>query len=99
MSRRPRPFWQRDRNRGSATRADAGVSAVSVGDCPDDGQSEPGAVARAVVGAREAVEGRRVEAVGDAGAVVGDGEVDVIGVLTQAGSDGALAMEKGVVEE
>src|SRR3954449_505481 len=52
-----------------------------------------------VGGAGEAVKGRRLEAVGEAGAVVGDREVDVIGVLTQAGSDGAFSVEKGVVEE
>src|SRR3954453_13580640 len=90
---------QRNDDRGTATGVDAGVSAVGLGDCPDDGESEAGAVAGAVVGAGEAVKGGGLEAVGEAGAVVGDREVDVIGVLTQAGSDGAFSVEKGVVEE
>src|SRR3954471_10372256 len=90
---------ERDDDRGRAAGAEVGVSVVSVGDGADDGESEAGAVAGAVGGAGEAVKGCCLEAVGEAGAVVGDREVDVIVVLAQAGSDGAFSMEQGVVEE
>src|SRR3954465_322463 len=93
------PVGERDDDRGRAAGADAGVSVVSVGDGADDGESEAGAVAGAVGGAGEAIKGRRLKAGREAGPVVGDREVDAIGVLTQAGSDGAFSMEQGVVEE